>query len=57
MEANSVGIGKAQKDTSPTTLSWFFCMLDITDAALEQMHHLHAALTEILRLYPAVPLV
>ncbi|XP_062105480.1 cytochrome P450 704C1-like [Humulus lupulus] len=28
---------------------------NITDAALEQMHYLHAALTETLRLYPAVP--
>ncbi|KAJ7962247.1 putative Cytochrome P450 [Quillaja saponaria] len=27
----------------------------ITDAALEQMHYLHAALTETLRLYPTVP--
>nr|GMN30288.1 hypothetical protein TIFTF001_046415 [Ficus carica]GMN30301.1 hypothetical protein TIFTF001_046417 [Ficus carica] len=27
----------------------------ITDATLDQMHYLHAALTETLRLYPAVP--
>ena len=29
----------------------------ITDANLEQMQYLHAALTETLRLYPAVPVV
>ncbi|CAL2278470.1 unnamed protein product [Prunus armeniaca] len=29
---------------------------NITDATLEQMHYLHAALTETLRLYPAVPI-
>ena len=29
----------------------------LNDTALEQMHYLHAALTETLRLYPAVPVV
>ncbi len=32
-------------------------MANVTDATLDQMHYLHAALTETLRLYPAVPLV
>nr|POE55298.1 cytochrome p450 [Quercus suber] len=30
-------------------------MANITNATLDQMHYLHAALTETLRLYPAVP--
>lgn len=79
----------AGKDTSATTLSWFFYMLcknplvqekiaqevkevtssqgdeariddfiaNISDEVLEQMHYLHSALTETLRLFPAVPVV
>lgn len=30
---------------------------NLTDTTLEQMHYLHAALAETLRLYPAVPVV
>lgn len=77
----------AGKDTSATTLSWFFYMLcknpliqekvaqevkeiassqgdgarvddfieNVTDEVLEKMHYLHSALTETLRLFPAVP--
>nr|DAD48091.1 TPA_asm: hypothetical protein HUJ06_018028 [Nelumbo nucifera] len=32
-----------------------FVISNLTDAAMEKMHYLHAALTETLRLYPAVP--
>lgn len=38
-------------------LSFDEFVLRLTDVALERMQYLHAALTETLRLYPAVPLV
>ncbi|KAI3787934.1 hypothetical protein L2E82_00455 [Cichorium intybus] len=78
----------AGKDTSASTLTWFFYMLckhpliqekvalevkqstganytnsidefslKLTESSLEKMHYLHAALSETLILYPAVPLL
>ena len=44
--------GKKENDTSIDDF-----MASITEATLEQMHYLHAALTETMRLYPIAPLV
>lgn len=45
-------IGDEQVRTNPEEF-----VEKITDGVLDQMHYLHAALSETLRLYPAVPAV
>lgn len=50
-----INVADSSKGNSSDDVEGF--LTTITIATLEQMHYLHATLTETLRLYPPIPMV